>query len=783
MTRVKNLVNQFRDAARRPDFLIELALLISAFLLYARTMPPTVLDGDSGEFQFMAYILGVPHSSGYPLYVLLTKLFTFLPINDVAFRVNLFSVICAAVAVPFIYAVAMRVIHSRIPSTLVAIIFAVTQTAWGAAIETKPYSFHFLLGVLALWFALRWHQEGKSFDFYGLALSCGLGLTNHHVFLFTGPAFAFVTWLNRVKLNRKTFLIGALLVVVPLFSYAYIPIRANQLIATQDPKNWELYTREDAILKGTITAYYINTPQGWLNLITGLDNSYKLGYTSDAERTNRFTSALNLLLQQFNLIALAIAALGVVESFRRDRKIFWILLIYGGGVGFISVYMRAAISSVYYFSLAYFIIALWIGFGIDALMKWSSRINRLAPYALASLILVLPITAFIDKFPRIDENNNYAPRDYAQAVMKDNIGQNAVVIAPWEVSQPIRYFQFVENQRADMLVTNISPLWTRQFDTMLKNARAQNRPFYWVQFDPELPTPSKYRWVQAVPLPMQNEPRPKYPLSNAQIVPQTQVLGYDLDPNPPQPGKPMRVLIYYNARERMYPMYSSQLTVTDVNGKLIGEYPGFPGTQYFPTYRWYEIGNYYRDTYSFVLPADAPAGLYNLDLSWSVYDLDSRTSNPETESKVSLGAIRVGDLSASSIANKQTAKLGDAISFLGWNGNLTVARGQSLNLDLFWQTDRALKDSYTVFVHLTDASGQVVADADSAPSQGLYPTNLWKVGEDMRDRHILNIPADLQPGTYSLEIGMYLASTNTRLAITSVAVTTDKIVIGSVNVR
>jgi hypothetical protein len=246
----------------------------------------------------------------------------------------------------------------------------------------------------------------------------------------------------------------------------------------------------------------------------------------------------------------------------------------------------------------------------------------------------------------------------------------------------------------------------------------------------------------------------------------------------------MRVSIYYNARERMYPMYSSTLTMTDLNGKLVGEYPSFPATPYFPTYRWHEVGNYYRDAYSFVLPADAPAGLYNLDLSWYVYDLDSRTSDPATESKVSLGAIRVGDLAATQIDHLPSARVGDAITFLGWSGDAAmVKRGQSLNLDLFWQTDRALQESYTVFVHLADASGRVVADADSAPSQGLFPTNRWAVGEGVRDRHTLKIPADLQPGTYSLEIGMYLAATNTRLPIMSAAVNTDKIVIVSVDVR
>jgi Protein O-mannosyl-transferase TMEM260-like len=784
---VNEFVNRFRKfVARRPDFSIEIAFLVAALALYLRTMPPTVLDGDSGEFQYMAYILGVAHSSGYPLYLLLGKLFTFLPVNDVAFRVNLLSVVCTALAVPLVYAVAIRVIRARVPAVLTALILAVTPSIWGGALETKPYALHLLLGVLALLFALRWHQDGNRRDFYALALVFGLGLANHHVIAFTAPAFALVVWFNRARLNRGIFVRGALLGLVPLLLYAYIPIRANYFISQQEPANWQLYQREDAILKGTVTAYYINTPRGFFNLVTGLDNSYKLGFTSSSEQTSRIDSAVSLLLQQFNLVGIALALIGAVESFRRDRKLFMILLLYGGGVGFIAVYLRAMISTVYYFSLTYFILAIWIGFGIALLMRQGARVHRAAPAVIVIALLALPISALVTNFPALDESQNYAARDYAQAVLHDHLAPNAVVLAPWEVSQPMRYFQFVENERPDLLISNVSPVLDRQFFTMLENAHKQDRPFYWVQFDPELETPGVPRFAQAVPLPLMQEPQPKYRLQNARIVDQVQVLGYDLEPDPPQPGKPTRLLVYYRADARMYPMYSASLHVTDVGGRLWGDYDGFPGTFYFPTFRWYELGEYYRDTWSINLPVDAPAGLYNLDLSWYVYNLATGKRNDNQKYTVSLGTIRVGDISGDAIAHAQDARVGDAITFLGWDsepaaadGPISVTRGQSLDLDLFWRGDRTLPESYTVFVHLTDASGRVVATADSPPSQGDYPTDRWTAGEQVRDRHTLKIPGDLAPGNYSIEVGMYTRSTGARLPIGS----TDKMALTQVSVH
>lgn len=762
---------------RRLDFWLQLVLFFASFALYSRTMPPSVLDGDSGEFQHMAYYLGVPHSSGYPLYILLGKLFTLLPVGDVAFRMNLFSVVCTALAIPLIYALAFRLIERRAPAFLATLFFAVIPSIWGGALETKTYALHVLLGVLTILFAVRWHQDNRPRDFYATAFVYGLGLTNHHLIVFLAPALAYVVWLNRARLNRSMFVTGILLVLLPLLLYAYIPIRANQLIANQDPQNLELYKREDAILKGQITAYFINTPQGWFNLVTGLDNYFKFGFKDTAEQTNRLANAANLLVQQFGFVGLALIGLGTVVSFRRNKKIFALLLLVAAGVGFIALYLRA-LSTVYYFSLCYLALALWLAFGVDWILQFVQRAHRIAPAIAAIIFLTLPISAVSANYAALDESQNYAPRDYALEILNENLPRNAVVIAPWEISEPLRYFQFVEGRRPDLLVVNVSPIWL-QFDRLVQRANELKRPIYYVQFDPEFRTTPGYRSVKAVPLPMMQEPRPQIVLSDQNIVPQVQVLGYDLKPATPQPGAPLRLSIYYNARERMYPMYSSTLTVTDITGKLIGDYDSFPGSRYFPTYRWYELGNFYRDDYTIVLPADAPAGLYHLDLAWHEFDINTGVSSDDKTYRVSLGEVRVGDLAATNIAHPASQHIGDAITFLGWSGETTVARGQTLNLDLFWRAEKSIAESYTVFVHLVNAEGLFVTDADAPPSRGLYPTNRWNVGEGVRDRHSLKIPAEVAPGKYFIEIGMYLPATNTRLSVGA----SDKIALTQIVVK
>lgn len=71
-----------------------------------------------------------------------------------------------------------------------------------------------------------------------------------------------------------------------------------------------------------------------------------------------------------------------------------------------------------------------------------------------------------------------------------------------------------------------------------------------------------------------------------------------------------------------------------------------------------------------------------------------------------------------------------------------------------------------MFVHLIDGEGNIVAQSDHQPADGLAPTSIWAPGMTVHDTHILTLPADLPPGRYRLLVGMYDAQTNQRLPIT-----------------
>ena len=88
----------------RTNRLLAFFTLVISFIVYYDTMAPSVSYWDCGEFIAVAYTLGVPHPPGSPLFLLLGRIASMLPISeDIAFRVNILSPLSSAFAVFFLY--------------------------------------------------------------------------------------------------------------------------------------------------------------------------------------------------------------------------------------------------------------------------------------------------------------------------------------------------------------------------------------------------------------------------------------------------------------------------------------------------------------------------------------------------------------------------------------------------------------------------------------------------------------------------------------------------------
>ena len=140
--------------------LAAIVALIS-FIVYRVTVAPTLSFWDCGEFIACAHILGNPHPPGSPLFVLVGRFFDLLPIgSDVAFRINLLSVVSSTFTAMFAYLIIVRLVSSWYKESpdyrlgriiayaagfLGAMFAAFSQTNWNNSVETEVYGLSMLL--------------------------------------------------------------------------------------------------------------------------------------------------------------------------------------------------------------------------------------------------------------------------------------------------------------------------------------------------------------------------------------------------------------------------------------------------------------------------------------------------------------------------------------------------------------------------------------------------------------------------------------------------------------
>ena len=122
-----------------------------SFILYLSTLCPNLYWRDAGEFQVVAYQLGIAHPAGSPFYVLTTKIFTFLPFGSIAFKVNLASAFFGAALISLIFLLINECLKLIFPShnnkrslvlsgALAASLYAVSNSLWQNSVVAEVFT-------------------------------------------------------------------------------------------------------------------------------------------------------------------------------------------------------------------------------------------------------------------------------------------------------------------------------------------------------------------------------------------------------------------------------------------------------------------------------------------------------------------------------------------------------------------------------------------------------------------------------------------------------------------
>jgi tetratricopeptide (TPR) repeat protein len=213
-----------REAART------LGVGLVALAVYVAGACRTVYVGDSGDLLTAIAVMGIPHPSGYPLYVLLGKLwslaFGFLPLP---WSISLFSAVCAAAASSVLYRAARESGTGPAISAGAAWLLAFSPSFWAEANIQRVYALNALFVALALLLALRWQRDGRDRDLVLAAFACGLGASNHLEMGVVGVAIGLFAVATRPAVLKRWKLIAACVgaAAAGLLPYLYLPLRAR----------------------------------------------------------------------------------------------------------------------------------------------------------------------------------------------------------------------------------------------------------------------------------------------------------------------------------------------------------------------------------------------------------------------------------------------------------------------------------------------------------------------------------------------------------------------------
>ena len=263
------------------------------------------------------------------------------------------------------------------------------------------------------------------------------------------------------------------------------------------------------------------------------------------------------------------------------------------------------------------------------------------------------------------------------------------------------------------------------------------------------------------------------------------LLGWDLDRFEAQPGDRMLMTLIWSVQSAPEGDNRVRVLATDETGQTL-DAGTFPLTNlWHPTTIWLP-GQAWRGQMTFRLPIQTQPGEARLSVQLLDASGDPLGAPADLATVSVLPTDRV--FTPPQPQAPRQANLDNQVLLLGADlAPNPVPPGGIVQVTLYWQALEDMDIPYTVFVHLLDAKGEVAAGHDGVPVSGSRPTTSWVPGEFITDRHELSLPADLPPGEYVIEVGMYDpgAPGLPRLPVLGEdgQAATDRVIFGPVQVR
>jgi len=428
-------------------FIPPVILVVLLMTVYLKTMAPGLTwanDGsDGGDLITAAFTGGVPHPTGYPLYLLLAKIFQLIPAGSLAFRTNLMSAVAAVCASILVYAVvteylaASQTTKNWLPGLIAGFSFGLSPLLWSQAVITEVYTLHAFFAALLLY--LSSGNTRKNLDRM-LGLTFGLAAGNHMTIILTLPVlFSSVMFRNSDSTGLKNnqwqvdihaFWTGFFWLGIGLLTYVTLPLRALH----NPPVNWG----NPVTFKNFVWLVSGRLYQGQIFAMT-IDPAW-----------GRMRGAAGLLVEQFGIPGLLLGLIGLIVFFKPSRlyrNTLWIAFAF-----FVFSIGYAVLDSYVNLIPAFLSFSVWIGLGASGLMKsLSLKFRRLEIiFGLAVLLYLFFLAG--NHCRQVDASQDFRADDFGREVLAQ-APDNAIVFASGDKAVfTMWYFHFALGSRPDLAI-------------------------------------------------------------------------------------------------------------------------------------------------------------------------------------------------------------------------------------------------------------------------------------------------------------------------------------------
>lgn len=337
-------------AAQGASLAKSLALPAALFLLWLGVYGLTAFPGPGGRINYGDSVWKqtmpsgcTPHVTGFPQYILLTKLFNQLPpqlpfFRSAAYRITSISVLFGALSVAILYAIGRRLQLGEWAAAWCASIYGASYTFWTQATEAEVYTLNAFFVASVLWLFLRYQSTSRQIYLLGGCLVYALSFGNHVTMILLLPGLLFLLWRHNSTVFRNPKLIAWALgcVVLSLFQYLYLH---------------QAYFKTLGLLE-------------FLDLLTGAGWREKLLLFEAWRLLPDLLWLARLMEKQFTLLGLATAVLGIWHLFRTRRRDLAFFLLISFSYIIFSLGYRIGDIQVYYLP-AFLILSLFAGCGLS----------------------------------------------------------------------------------------------------------------------------------------------------------------------------------------------------------------------------------------------------------------------------------------------------------------------------------------------------------------------------------------------------------------------------------